>query len=298
MTSKATLTACLTVAACATSLADAQPASRTNPCLDSLPPSVFTRVPVVLEATVDSQAKSVHATVDLLTQETAARLRSMVGSGGPALPVGDSAIMWRKLGSYARVTVHRDGRFTWIAGEKLDEPYLQSGDTLLPRALTALRQDGERVFLPEDIEADSVTFSMHYRWPQPRKAGGVDSLRLRMAFPLFSLNVPWEKPAVDLMKRRPRYPELARKVLAEGNVLLQFVVDTSGRADRATIRELQHPRDLDRQLEAYYSAFLVAAIGYVGDAEFEPAEVGGCKVRRLVQLPVSFMLKDRVIDLP
>lgn len=283
-------TACLAVAACAASLAAAQPASRTNDCLDSLPPNVFTRVPVVLEATVDSQAKMIHPTADLLTQETAVRLRSVVESGGAGLPMGDSAITWRKLGSYARVTVHRDGQFTWTEGREPDQPYLQSGDTLLPRALAALRADGELVFLPDDIEADSITFSMNYRWPQPRKSGGVDSLRVRMAFPLFSLDVPWEKPAVDLMKRRPRYPELARMALAEGHVRLQFVVDAAGRADRATIRELHHPRTLDRQLEAYYSAFLVAAIAYVGDAEFEPAEVGGCKVRQLVQLPVSFML--------
>jgi len=283
--------ACLAVAACATSLAVAQPAPRANGCLDSLPANVFTRVPVVLEASVGSQASMIHPTADLLTQETATRLRSMVGTGGAALPIADSAITWRKLGSYARVTVHRDGRFTWTEGKPPDQPYLESGDSLLLRALAGLRADGELVFLPDDIEADSITFTMSYRWPQPRKAGGVDSLKVRMAFPLFSLNVPWEKPAVDLMKRQPRYPELARRALAEGNVRLQFVVDTAGRADRATIRELQHPANLDRQLEAYYSAFLVAAIAYVGDAEFEPAEVGGCKVHQRVELPVSFMLR-------
>jgi hypothetical protein len=189
------------------------------------------------------------------------------------------------------LTAHRDGRLTWSPDVEPDQPYLEPSAPLLERTLSAVRDDGERIFFPPDLGTDSVTFRISFQWPRPRPQGGIEPMTVRLAIPVFSLNVPWEKPAVALGKRRPKYPVEPLEGWAEGRVLLQFIVDTNGRAELQTLRELRRPRHLSDQLEAYYQAFAKAAIAWVKETEFTPAEIGGCRVRQLVQLPFAFKLR-------
>ena len=62
--------------------------------------------------------------------------------------------------------------------------------------------------------------------------------------------------------------------------MAQFVVDTTGRADMSTLRILQS----DHQL------FSDAVRQVLPKLRFIPAEVGGTKVRQLVQQPFRFGL--------
>jgi periplasmic protein TonB len=78
----------------------------------------------------------------------------------------------------------------------------------------------------------------------------------------------------------PAYPEMLRSAGVEGDVLAQFVVDTTGRADVATLQILQS----DHQL------FSDAVRKVLPKLRFIPAEVGGTKVRQLVQQPFRFGL--------
>jgi periplasmic protein TonB len=78
----------------------------------------------------------------------------------------------------------------------------------------------------------------------------------------------------------PAYPELLRTAGVEGDVMAQFVVDTTGRADVSTLRILQS----DHQL------FSDAVKSVISRLRFRPAEVGGVKVRQLVQQPFRFGL--------
>lgn len=78
----------------------------------------------------------------------------------------------------------------------------------------------------------------------------------------------------------PAYPEMLRAAGVEGSVLAQFVVDTSGRADVATLRILQSDHAL----------FSDAVKSVLPKLRFAPAEVGGTKVRQLVQQPFRFGL--------
>jgi protein TonB len=80
--------------------------------------------------------------------------------------------------------------------------------------------------------------------------------------------------------RAPRYPDALRQSNIAGNVSVRFVVDTLGRAemDGVTIVETSHP--------LFAEAVKNALLFY----RFSPGEVGGHKVRTMVQIPFTFSL--------
>lgn len=78
----------------------------------------------------------------------------------------------------------------------------------------------------------------------------------------------------------PRYPDVLREAKVEGGVLVQFVVDTAGRPDMRTFKVLESTHDL----------FTNAVRSSLPNMKFNPAEVGGLKVKQLVQMPFQFSL--------
>lgn len=78
----------------------------------------------------------------------------------------------------------------------------------------------------------------------------------------------------------PRYPDMLRSANVEGEVLAQFVVDTTGRADMSTFKVLKSSHDL----------FTAAVRSALPNMKFYAAEVGGRKVKQLVQMPFQFNL--------
>jgi protein TonB len=78
----------------------------------------------------------------------------------------------------------------------------------------------------------------------------------------------------------PRYPEVLRSSGVEGKVIAQFVVDEQGHAEEESLRFVRS----DNQLFA--DAVRVALVRM----RFIPAEIGGVKVRQLVQMPFVFTL--------
>ena len=78
----------------------------------------------------------------------------------------------------------------------------------------------------------------------------------------------------------PRYPDLARQAGIEGEVLAQFVVDTTGRAEPSSLKILKSSHDL----------FIQSVKNALPEMRFVPAEVGGRKVKQLVQEPFSYSL--------
>ena len=78
----------------------------------------------------------------------------------------------------------------------------------------------------------------------------------------------------------------------DGTLVLQFVVDTSGRADTTTVRDVW-PADRPRLTSdpgEYYAAFMRTATEALRRARFYPAGIAGCRVRQLVQLPFTYTL--------
>ena len=97
--------------------------------------------------------------------------------------------------------------------------------------------------------------------------------------PYFDFQV--EKPVVMAPgSQGPSYPDMLRSAGIEGQVLAQFVVDTTGKADMSTFKALKSDNDL----------FTTAVKNALQRARFLPAEVGGRKVKQLVQQPFQFSL--------
>jgi periplasmic protein TonB len=78
----------------------------------------------------------------------------------------------------------------------------------------------------------------------------------------------------------PRYPDMLRSANVEGEVLVQFVVDTTGRVEMSQFKVLKSSHDL----------FTNAVKQALSGMRFYPAEIGGRKVKQLVQQPFNFTL--------
>jgi len=78
----------------------------------------------------------------------------------------------------------------------------------------------------------------------------------------------------------PRYPDSLRAANVEGEVVVQFVVDTSGRADMSTFKALKSSHPM-------FTSTVQAALPTM---KFHPAEVGSRKVKQLLQMPFQFRL--------
>ena len=78
----------------------------------------------------------------------------------------------------------------------------------------------------------------------------------------------------------PRYPEMLKSANIEGEVLAQFIVDADGRYEQGSFKVLKSSHDL----------FTAAVRNALPNMRFYPAEVGGRKVKQLVQQPFTFAL--------
>ena len=76
------------------------------------------------------------------------------------------------------------------------------------------------------------------------------------------------------------YPDQLRSANVEGEVLTQFVVDTTGHAEMGTFKVLKSSHEL----------FTQAVRNALPNMRFYPAEIGGRKVKQMVQQPFTFSL--------
>ncbi len=88
-----------------------------------------------------------------------------------------------------------------------------------------------------------------------------------------------EKPSV-LSGPTLQYPELLRQAGIQGRVMVQAVIDTTGRAEPNSVKILQSPNP----------GFDQSARTYVLKALFRPARVHGRAVRVLIQIPIDFRI--------
>src|SRR3982750_1933627 len=77
-----------------------------------------------------------------------------------------------------------------------------------------------------------------------------------------------------------RYPDMLRSANVEGEVLAQFVVDTTGKYEAGSFKVLK----------SSHEQFTQAVKNALPSMKFYPAEVGGRKVKQLVQQPFTSSL--------
>ena len=97
---------------------------------------------------------------------------------------------------------------------------------------------------------------------------------------IFDANQVEKQVALIAGSATPRYPEVLRSSGVEGQVMAQFVVDESGRAEVDSVRFLRSDNRL----------FEEAVRSVLPRLRFTAAEIGGRKVRQLVQMPFVFTL--------
>jgi TonB family protein len=90
------------------------------------------------------------------------------------------------------------------------------------------------------------------------------------------------EPAVLISQPTPRYPPVLQQIGLSGRVVLQFIVDTTGRVELASIHVM----------ESTNQGFEVPARESVAAAVFHPARLGPRPVRQLAQQGVRFLAKQ------
>jgi hypothetical protein len=270
-------------------------------CLSSIPDSALWRVAVYLQAELIDSANAANVALlpqlDLVTQELADRVRALLGGTLDTLPMGEPTVTWPKLRSKLRVVVRRGGQVASM--EPIPDTSLAvdglAPDTaaahLLMRSLAAVVEEEKYLlFWPDETGPDSVAFHLAFHYPLVDAAGVSTPPTVRQAFAIFSLAVPTQEPVTVKHQSNPKYPENFPEKGITGDLVMQFIVDTTGRAEMATVEDLwpsSRPR-LTGEMGRYYDAFRRAVVRSISRDRFEPARIGGCRVRQLVQMPFGF----------
>ena len=86
-----------------------------------------------------------------------------------------------------------------------------------------------------------------------------------------------------LTPAHPRYPESLRSASIDGRVLIEFLVDTTGRVDMRSVRVISSTHDL----------FTKAVTDALPSFRFKPAEINGHRIAARAQMPFEFQLRGR-----
>lgn len=271
-------------------------------CLDTIPASAMTRVIVYAHPVLlDSADLAALPAAAYFTEGVVQQLPVLLGAPGDTLPNGEPLVRWRRLPRPIRVTAFRDGRVTWRSypgGSHAATPgaVLAPGTRLLLHAAdSAWTVGGERFQWPPGEIRDSIVFDIRLATGVVDRAGHASTLRLRAPVPAFTVRRPWEESARVVRRPSLTYPVDNQARGVYGTVTVQFVVDTSGHPDMTTFREIWNsPRPRPRGwLRNAYDTFVAAARGALPTAVYEPARIGGCPVRQLVEQPFTFRFSDR-----
>ena len=104
--------------------------------------------------------------------------------------------------------------------------------------------------------------------------GGTGPVDLNATF----LEAVVEERPTPLSCPPPQYPRILQDAGIEGRVMLEFVIDTTGRAEQGSIKVI----------ESANQGFNRPAIEGIGKCVFRPGRVSGYAVRVLVRMPIVF----------
>jgi TonB family protein len=119
--------------------------------------------------------------------------------------------------------------------------------------------------------------------PKKEKVDEIDTAMVFLApsdQQVFMAFVVEERPEI-LSGPRLIYPDLLRAARIQGRVIVQAIVDTTGRAEPASVKVIQSPNP----------GFDQSAMDYVMKALFRPGRIHGRAVRVLLNLPIDFSIK-------
>lgn len=142
----------------------------------------------------------------------------------------------------------------------------------------------QTVSIPEIVPTNipAVSLQEHFD-PKDFSGVGVEGGRADGVAPasdrVYAENAVDEPPRL-LTAPRPEYPALLRDAGITGRVLLQAVIDTTGRVDPASVKVVQSPNP----------GFENSSRMWILKALFRPARISGRAVRVLVNMPLDFSI--------
>jgi hypothetical protein len=199
-------------------------------------------------------------------------------------------VPWLDAHGALRVTVHRAGSLTFTD----PDPTMSGsggGVALLASGLGDAIPAGFRFEWPVGVASDSVVFDIALT----RSMKTLDFLLPRSSFDtpeeVFTVRMPLQyEPAREIRPARITYPSSISGRSATGYVTLAFVIDTAGRVEMKTVREVwgnQRP-EVMRDMGRYYHDFVIAVRRGLPTARYEPERLGGCPIRSQVQQSFHF----------
>jgi TonB family protein len=153
------------------------------------------------------------------------------------------------------ITLTRSGRGGFAAPVMFEA--VPSDSTQCPQA---------HVFDNRDLTPDTLEFFMRACPPAPIRTDSVYR----------SEDVT--DPPIRVFSPAVRYPDVLRQQRIGGHVVVQFVVDTLGRAESESLRVVESTREL----------FGPPAMEIVRASRFLPGHLNGRRVRVRVQMPINF----------
>ena len=142
----------------------------------------------------------------------------------------------------------------------------------------------QTVVAPSEIPTDIPPINLQEKFdPKDYSGSGVEG---GVATGMVPTGEVYAEALVDVRPDRlagppPIYPEMLRQSGIQGRVLVQFVVDTMGKAEVSTIRIIQTPNP----------GFNEVVRTAVVRSQFRPGRVRGRAVRVLTELPFDFKIR-------
>jgi hypothetical protein len=228
---------------------------------------------------------------DLMAQDVATALRALFDTTHASIPDANGKLTWYSVPAQIVVIVHADGSESWRAKGS-------DGDLTATRMLgtafdSARARGGATLFWPEGMTADSfvvrLSLEANYQNDHPMFESPISR---ESQFKVFTLSEPDVTPAFPKLGQSfPRYPYANESQRIEGDVLTRFLVDSAGRVDASTIRELwpaNKPRLTGYEADAH-GRFVESVIRWERQLRLDPRRVGGCAVKQLAILPMKFV---------
>jgi len=173
-------------------------------------------------------------------------------------------------------------------GPTLFSPMLTEPTTLLERRILAMRPTTRRlarvtVYGGSTLAVAALAFACSLQSDTTSPKAAPIAVTDRQTFQEFQV----EKPAALLPGNvPPAYPQQLRLANVEGKLLTRFVVDTTGRPIVETVRIVERSDD----------RFVPSVREAIPNLRFSPADVGGKKVKQLVEMPFTFSLNKDAAD--
>ena len=237
---------------------------------------------------------SVADQLDLVSEHIAEQVRTALGGASAIVPKVDSLVTWQNTSFELPLVLvlRRDQATTWRA-----EPNVSPTQSkLLAVYLDVLHKmapDDLWIVWPKNFAPDSLVLRLYVAPPDSSTYWpGVGGRKPELQIALFSstIGVVPKTSALPDHQGQARYPVDAERHGVTATVIMQFVIDTAGHADSATITNVKPAGGTFNfpNAERYYREFVAAARQAVLATTYHPAQVGSCRVRQLVLAPYTF----------